>query len=88
LRIEREKRERAERHKQKRAALTPKGDKDTDAKKAAIQAAMERAKAKREANPVQPKNVTNLTEEQLQQIAEADARRNQPANNTAKDTDS
>jgi electron transport complex protein RnfC len=89
LRIEREKRERAERHKQKRAALTPaKGDADKEAKKAVIQAAMERAKAKREASQVQPKNVDNLTPEQQQQIAEADARRAEQANNRVKDTES
>ncbi len=46
---------------------------DDDAKKAAIQAAMERAKAKREA--AQPKNTDNLTEAQQKQIDEADARR-------------
>ncbi len=46
---------------------------DDDAKKAAIQAAMERAKAKREA--AQPKNTENLTEAQQKQVDEAEARR-------------
>ena len=55
LRIEREKQERANRHKQKRAALDKKkGDTDEDPKKIAIQAAMERAKEKREEDHVQP----------------------------------
>jgi len=73
-RIEREKRERAERHKKKRAVLK-KDDNGQDAKKAAIQAAVERAKAKREASSAAPKNIDNLTPDQQQKIAEADARR-------------
>jgi electron transport complex protein RnfC len=73
-RLEREKRERAERHKQKRAVLT-KDTKEQDAKKAAIEAAMERVRAKREQSDATPKNVDNLTPEQQQQIAEVDARR-------------
>ena len=52
-----------------------KKESDESAKKAAIQAAMERAKAKREAAGTQPKNTENLTEAQRQQIAEAEARR-------------
>jgi electron transport complex protein RnfC len=74
LRLEREKREREERHKKKRAALKKDTD-DQNTKKDAIQAAMERAKEKREANKVAPKNIDNLTPEQQQQIAEVDARR-------------
>jgi electron transport complex protein RnfC len=79
LRLEREKQERAERHKQKRAAIKPQGKaaEDETAKKAAIQAAMERARAKREASQVKPKNVDNLTEEQKRQIEEVDKRRAQ-----------
>ncbi|MDH5190258.1 MAG: electron transport complex subunit RsxC [Gammaproteobacteria bacterium] len=46
LRLEREKRERAERHKQKQEALNKSGDKDK--KQEAIQAALDRVKAKRE----------------------------------------
>jgi electron transport complex protein RnfC len=75
LRIEREKRERAERHKKKRAVLN-KDDNGQDAKKVAIQAAVERARKKQEANSVAPKNIDNLTLDQQQKIAEADARRN------------
>lgn len=72
-RLEREKQERAARHKQKRAAISTPSDEDN--KKALIQAAMERARAKREAEAVAPKNVEDLTEEQQQMIAEVDARR-------------
>jgi electron transport complex protein RnfC len=82
-RLEREKREKQERHKQKRAALDATLNAKTggtessayDAKKAAIQAAMERAKKKREANAIQPKNIDNLTEDQQRKIDEANARR-------------
>jgi electron transport complex protein RnfC len=96
LRIEREKRERAERHKQKRAALKKGDDKsDTTAtKKAAIEAAMARVRAKRETSIAQAKNTDNLTPGQQQLIAEADARRtrehtatpNEPAKKSEKDT--
>jgi len=71
FRIQREKDERAARHKAK-AAEVKSGDDD---KQAAIQAAMERAKAKREAAGVTPKNTENLTEAQQKQIDEADTRR-------------
>jgi Na+-translocating ferredoxin:NAD+ oxidoreductase subunit C len=71
FRLEREKEERAARHKAKAKAVTKEGDED--AKKAAIQAAMERARAKREASA--PKNTDNLTEAQQRQIAEAEERR-------------
>ena len=78
-RLAREKREKQERHKQKRAALdAKKGGTQTsadDAKKAAIQAAMERAKNKREAKAIQPKNIDNLNADQQQKIDEANARR-------------
>lgn len=76
-RMEREKAEREARHKQKREALAkePAAPTEEDAKKAAIKAAMERAKAKRATADVAPKNVDNLTEAQRRQIAEADARR-------------
>jgi electron transport complex protein RnfC len=102
-RLEREKREKQERHKQKRAALDASNTGNTgtentaaDAKKAAIQAAMERAKNKREANAIQPKNVDNLTADQQRKIDEANARRtshNQAAKpatsvNTEQDTQS
>ncbi len=81
FRIEREKAEKAARHKS-RAKAVKKDSADSD-KKAAIQAAMERAKAKREATEVQPKNTENLTEAQKKQIAEAEARRNDPKTQSA-----
>jgi electron transport complex protein RnfC len=81
-RLQREKQEREERHRQKRAALK-KDDSNQDAKKAAIQAAMERAKAKREASGVTPKNVDNLTPEQQQKIAEVESRRSKQKNEIA-----
>lgn len=82
-RLAREKREKQERHKKKRAALdAKKGTSQSDsanaasnAKKAAIQAAIDRAKAKRESNDSKPKNTENLTPEQRQKIFDADARR-------------
>ncbi len=73
LRKEREKAEKAAKHKARAQAV--KKDGDADAKKAAIQAAMERAKAKREQSDSAPKNTDNLTTEQQQKIAEIDARR-------------
>lgn len=73
FRQEREKEERAARHKAKARAVNQNGDEDT--RKATIQAAMERAKAKREAAGAEPGNTENLTEAQLQQIAEAEERR-------------
>ncbi|MGD8999144.1 MAG: electron transport complex subunit RsxC, partial [Granulosicoccaceae bacterium] len=76
-RLEREKRERAERHKQRASALKPSGPKQTgeDAKKAAIMAALERAKKKKEAAGTKPKNIDHLTPEQQAKIAEVEARR-------------
>ncbi|MDT8385080.1 MAG: electron transport complex subunit RsxC [Gammaproteobacteria bacterium] len=78
-RLEREKLEKQQRHQQKRAALdAQKGDAGSSAdaaKKAAIQAAMERAKNKREANTIQPRNIDNLTPDQQRKIDEANARR-------------
>lgn len=73
FRQEREKEERAARHRSKAKAV--KQDGDENAKKAAIQAAMERARAKRETAGAEPKNIENLTEAQQQQIAEAEERR-------------
>jgi len=77
FRQEREKAERAEKLAKKKAALEGGAGKESgeDAKKAAIKAAMERAKAKRETNDVTPKNVDNLSEEQQRKIAEVDAKR-------------
>ncbi len=71
FRIERQKAEKAAKHKAKTAAVQG-GDAD---KKAAIHEAMERAKAKREASDVEPRNTENLTDAQQKQIDEANARR-------------
>ncbi len=79
-RLEREKKEKAERLAKKKAALAAKKSKDgktkdEDAKKAAIAAALERAKAKKVQAEVQPKNTDDLTEAQQRQIDEAESRR-------------
>jgi len=81
-RLEREKAEREARHRQKREALAKDKSKGKGAdqaaeqsKKAAIKEAMERAKAKRAAAGVTPKNTENLSEEQRRQIEQAEARR-------------
>jgi Na+-translocating ferredoxin:NAD+ oxidoreductase subunit C len=71
FRIEREKEEKAARHK---AKSKPAQGGDAE-KQAAIKAAMERAKAKREAAAVEPKNTKNLTAAQQRQVDDADARR-------------
>ncbi len=71
FRKEREKAEKAAKHKARAKAV--KKDSGDDAKKAAIQAAMERAKAKREQSV--PKNTDNLTADQQQKIAEVEERR-------------
>lgn len=73
FRLEREKQEREARHRQKRAEIA--GPKEEDGKKAAIQAALDRVRKKREQSGVQPKNTDNLTPEQKQLIAEVEARR-------------
>ena len=73
LRIEREKKEREQRHKQKRKAVEKTSSKDD--KKAAIQAAMERVRNKREQEHTQPKNIDDLTEQQQKLIEEVEARR-------------
>ncbi|MEJ2509406.1 MAG: electron transport complex subunit RsxC [Gammaproteobacteria bacterium] len=95
-RLEREKAEREARHRQKREALAKDKNKGKGAdqaadesKKAAIKEAMERAKAKRAAAGVTPKNTENLSDEQRRQIAEADARRKAtkaPAEASAEDS--
>ena len=80
FRQEREKAEKAAKHKQKRAALKAQQgeeqvDADKEAKRAAILAAMERAKEKKAQSGARPKNTERLTAEQQKQIADADARR-------------
>ena len=72
FRLEREKKERAERHKKKRSAVTKGG---SDDKKAAIQAAMERVRAKKSEQDSTPKNTDNLTPAQQKAIDDADQRR-------------
>ncbi len=71
FRKEREKAEKAAKHKAR--AKVVKKDSGDEAKKAAIQAAMDRAKAKREQSA--PKNTDNLTADQQKQIDEVEARR-------------
>ena len=78
FRLERKKAENEERKRQKRELLKKVNDeKDSgdDAKKAAIEAAMERVKAKREAQHLTQANTENLTDEQKKSIAEVDSRR-------------
>ncbi len=74
-RLEREKREKAERHKQKRKALNTPETKGDDPKKAAIEAALARVKARKSTPDHAPKNTANLTEDQQRQIDEANQRR-------------
>lgn len=83
FRLERKKAENEERKRQKRELLKKvSGDKASsdkssaeDAKKSAIEAAMARVKAKRDSQSISPANTDNLTSQQKQSIAEADARR-------------
>lgn len=78
FRMERKKSENEERKRQKRELLKKvNGEKDSaeDAKKAAIEAAMARVKAKRETQPVTLDNTEDLTEKQKQSIADVDSRR-------------
>jgi len=74
-RLERAQREREERMARKKQALSGNGGDTTDPKQAAIQAALERVKRKKEQASVVPANTDNLTAEQQQQIAAADQRR-------------
>jgi electron transport complex protein RnfC len=75
-RIEREKQERAAKHAQKAAGAKSEAGAD-DAKKAAIQAAMERAQAQKA--EVAPQNTDNLPAGVQAEIADIDARRAQVA---------
>jgi len=86
LRLQREKQERAERHKKKRTAVAKGGDD----KKAAIEAAMARVRAKKAAQDTAPKNTGNLTPEQQAKIDAVDAQRakaRQTAETTPADDD-
>ena len=72
-RLERIKQERAERQSRKKQALSK--DDGNTAKKAAIEAALERVRQKKAAAGVAPKNIDNLTPEQQSLIDAADKRR-------------
>ena len=75
-RLQRIKQERADRMARKKQALAG-DDGGKDAKKSAIQAALDRVKHKKEQASSTPKNTDNLTAEQQRLIAEADERRQQ-----------
>jgi electron transport complex protein RnfC len=86
MRIDREKQERAQKHAQKAAGARTEGGPGVaagegktleDAKKAAIEAAIERAKAQKAA--VAPQNVSDLPPAVQSEIAEIDARRSDAA---------
>ena len=77
-RMERKKQEDEERKRKKKELLKKtQGSKDTeaDSKKAAIEAAMARVKAKREQQEQNKQNVENLTEKQQQAISDVEQRR-------------
>ena len=74
-RMERIKQERAERMAKRKRAATGQGAVE-DPRKAAIQAALERVKQKKEAAGYTPANTENLTEEQQRQIEAVNRRRN------------
>lgn len=83
-RIAREKAERDEKLRLKKEMLAKKKADEgkaeaVDPKKAAIDAALARVKAKKDANTEKPKNTENLTEQQQQKISEANERRQQPS---------
>ena len=86
-RIERDKKERADRLAAKtQGSKTPAtGNSDADAKKAAIQAAIERSKLKRAG--VTPQNVENLPVQTLKEIEEIEARRMQLKQSMEKQSD-
>ena len=74
-RLERIKRERAERLARRRRAVSGTGDARAEAKQAAIQAALERVRKKKEREGIVQKNVDNLSAEQMEKIREVDKRR-------------
>ena len=82
-RIERDKRERTERLREKKRALKEPAASGEDPKTAAIQAALERAKARKAAAAVAPRNISDLTPEQQRMIAEVDERRRAAARDRA-----
>ena len=80
-RLERIKQERAERLASKKRALSKDAGGD-DPKQAAIQAALERVKRKKEQASLAPQNTDNLTPVQQQLINDADRRRQQKTGHT------
>jgi len=77
-RLERKKKEDEERRRRKKELLKktqPKPDSEADIKQAAIQAAMDRVKAKRATQEQQKKNIENLNEKQQQAIEAVEKRR-------------
>ncbi|VAW88573.1 Electron transport complex protein RnfC [hydrothermal vent metagenome] len=90
-RLAKEKAEKAARHKRKRNELKEKSDEknkesklkssEKPKKKAAILEAMERVQLKKEANKTEPKNTTDLTEEQQEKINQIDKQRESQKNN-------
>ena len=80
-RLERIKQERAERLANKKRALSTDAAGD-DPKKAAIQAALERVRRKKEQSSLTPQNTDNLTPAQQQLIDDADRRRQQKSGHT------
>ena len=86
IRIEREELEKEARLAQKRAAVQEKagsGDKGEADKQATIQAALERAQAKKDQQQEPPKNTAALTPAQQRLVDEADARRDRLDTTTA-----
>jgi electron transport complex protein RnfC len=80
-RLARIKQERAARLASRKRALSRDTDGD-DPKKAAIQAALERVRRKKELAGLTPQNTSNLTPEQQQLIDAADRRRQQKSGHT------
>lgn len=78
-RLELQAKEKAERLARKRAALKKSKTSGDDPKKAAIQAALARAKAKKAAQQATPANIDKQTASQQKPTEAADARRTQPA---------
>ncbi len=74
-RLEREKREKEERQRRKKELLKKARGGDEAAKQAAIQAALERVRARREQQHAQARNVEPQTEAQRKALAEAEERR-------------
>ncbi len=72
-RLEREKAERARRIRERKKAVKP--ETGGDDKQAVIQQALERARARKQAQGATPRNTDNLTEAQQRQIEAAEARR-------------